>query len=379
MPTRIAPGVEEAKTMAAPKTTIWPADPHTLAKHALLRGYLEAWFPILARHQGRLIYYDGFAGPGRYQDGQEGSPLVALDVALRHRKRLNCELVFVFVEEDLERARWLEQVELPRVNRPDNFKVQVLKQRFEDALRSTLDALDAQGLEIAPTFAFVDPFGLKGLPFPLIERLLQRRSCEVLVTFMTRDVNRFVIELPEHVADLIGNPSAPDAIRRAPDGASEARRLYESSLRRTARFVRTFRMKDERSALIYDLFFATNHPLGHARMKEAMWKVDRSGAFSFSDGLNPDQTVLFTPNPEVDLGPRLWGHFRGRVVDTAEVYRHALDETVYLQKHALAALRLLEVGSCPGAGRIEVEALKRDGTKRRPRTFPEGTIVRFVE
>lgn len=34
--------------MAAPKTTTWNLDPHTRAKHEILRRYLEAWTPILS-------------------------------------------------------------------------------------------------------------------------------------------------------------------------------------------------------------------------------------------------------------------------------------------------------------------------------------------
>lgn len=29
--------------MPAPKTTLWPLEPHTRAKHEILRRYLEAW------------------------------------------------------------------------------------------------------------------------------------------------------------------------------------------------------------------------------------------------------------------------------------------------------------------------------------------------
>ena len=60
--------------------------PHTIAKIAILKGYLKAWFRILgARRPGELILYvDGFAGPGHYRNHDEGSPLAALR-ALRER------------------------------------------------------------------------------------------------------------------------------------------------------------------------------------------------------------------------------------------------------------------------------------------------------
>src|SRR5437016_1710637 len=72
--------------MADTLPTTWPADPHTLAKHAILQRYLQAWFPILTRqasslaHQYKsaprreILFIDGFAGPGEYTNGKEGSP-----------------------------------------------------------------------------------------------------------------------------------------------------------------------------------------------------------------------------------------------------------------------------------------------------------------
>jgi len=57
----------------------WPLAPHTGAKLALLSAYLSAWFPILSSTSPQRVFYiDGFAGPGRYSGGEDGSPVVAL-------------------------------------------------------------------------------------------------------------------------------------------------------------------------------------------------------------------------------------------------------------------------------------------------------------
>jgi three-Cys-motif partner protein len=50
--------------MAKPKTPLRDADEHTLAKHDILREYLEAWLPIMSKWNRRLLLIDGFAGPG---------------------------------------------------------------------------------------------------------------------------------------------------------------------------------------------------------------------------------------------------------------------------------------------------------------------------
>ena len=57
-----------------PLDTLWELDPHTLGKHLVLRAYLDAWLPVMGSWQGRLLFIDGFAGPGEYEGGEEGSP-----------------------------------------------------------------------------------------------------------------------------------------------------------------------------------------------------------------------------------------------------------------------------------------------------------------
>ena len=364
--------------MAIPKEVIWSAEPHTIAKHAILKSYLDAWFPILASRNNRLVYYDGFAGPGRYKDGEEGSPVIALRAARDHFHRIESELVFVFVEQDERRAHWLRDHEVPALELPRNFKVEVQQGEFATCLESALDELVKSGQQIAPTFAFIDPFGVSGLPFTLVRRLLLQKSCEVLVTFMTESIQRFATVLPEHVNELIGDPGAAEHIAATPDRIVAARRLYERSLKSVARFVRFFHLHKPDGRPIYDLFFAGNNPLGHVKMKEAMWRVDDSGSYSFSDGIDPNQVVLFRDDPAAKLAPMLHRRFAGLSVDTSEVFRFVEDETAYLKKHARSALLALEAAPVDAAACLVVQALKRDGRPRRPGTFPDGTVVQFT-
>lgn len=361
--------------MAAPRGTQWPLDPHTEAKHAILRRYLAAWFPILGKHHDRVVYFDGFAGPGRYSQGEDGSPVIALKVARDHSHPTWKEIIFIFVEEDADRATWLQEKEIPSLNLPDSFRTHVLCGEFAPILASILDEQDARGYQLAPTFALIDPFGVTGLPYSLVDRLLARRRCEALITFMTSTVLRFVTELPTHVNELIGQPEASSLLAASADRVTTARLLYQQSLRRRARYVRFFEMRNTKNRPIYDLFFASNHPLGHERMKGAMWSVDAFGAFSFSDATDPGQSTLFTPEPGEDLATVLGMHFAGQTVDSAEVFAY-VEQTAYLEKHARAALRHLESGA-PLDRRIAVESVKRDGRPRKGPTFPPGVILRF--
>lgn len=98
--------------MAVPKTTLWTRGHHTEGKHLVLGHYLNAWFPILGMGDwnGRILFVDGFAGPGEYEGGEEGSPVVAMRALADHsaRRRINAEVVFLFIEENGNRARHLE-------------------------------------------------------------------------------------------------------------------------------------------------------------------------------------------------------------------------------------------------------------------------------
>ncbi len=365
--------------MASPKETIWELEPHTAAKHLILRHYLEAWFPILSKYHNRLVYYDGFAGPGRYKQGEEGSPIVALRVAMEHSAGLDSELVFRFVEEREDRAKHLED-EIGRLDPPNNFKWKVIPGEFKTALSETLDYLDNKRLAIAPTFAFIDPFGIKGLPFSLIKRLLSRKRCEVLITFMTTPMQRFIEKLPNQVNVLIGNDNAAEQIGRlatARERSLEARQLYQESLRRVASFVRFFRMSDETGRPIYDLFFATNNAQGHYKMKEAMWKADALGEYSFCDGVDPNQITLFTPDPGCDYAPVLWRSYKGKTVYSDDVLKHTRDKTPFLEKHTRAALKLLEAKDGLKNMSIDVSNKKRDGLHRIKGAFAAGTHMTF--
>jgi three-Cys-motif partner protein len=76
--------------------TVWPLEPHTAMKHEILRRYFQAWLPILAQTSGRVVYIDGFAAPGEYRNGEDGSPVIVLKAARDHKRKLTIRaLLFV--------------------------------------------------------------------------------------------------------------------------------------------------------------------------------------------------------------------------------------------------------------------------------------------
>jgi three-Cys-motif partner protein len=169
----------------------WKADAHTLAKHEILKLYLQAWFPILGFSEKKLIYLDGFAGPGLYKDGEKGSPIIALGALLEHKHKnklleKRTQFLFVFIEKDKERAEVLKKI-IKKLfpDLPENINYQIFQAEFAQVLEKALTYIENEGAELAPTFAFLDPFGYAGLPLRIVCRILRYDKCEVLITFMT--------------------------------------------------------------------------------------------------------------------------------------------------------------------------------------------------
>ena len=233
------------------------------------------------------------------------------------------------------------------------------------------------GKILAPTFIFIDPFGFSGIPSTVIAGLLNNPKVEVFINFSVDSINRFIgtEEADKHITELFGTEVVIDLIKNSKENrVRDLRDLYQLMLTDHANFVRYFEMRNDENRIIYYLFFCSNNHLGHLRMKEAMWRVSKEGDFNFSDSTNPNQVVLFTKE---DFGEEifndLYEKFNNKTIDVLELKTYVKDETAYLDKHLNQALRFAEQNNF-----IKVNELKKDGTKRRKGTFPEGTIVKFI-
>ena len=319
-----------------------------------------------------MVYIDAFAGPGRYTEGEDGSPIIAMRAALDHQTRIRPKMTFLFVESRKDRADTLRSI-LEDMKIPDKFSVVVEgdepnKLGFEKVVTSFLDDRTRGELPLPPTFAFIDPFGWSGVPFQLVRRILSYPSCEILVTFMYEEINRFIGH-PDQVNNFdsfFGTRAwQPITLESDPrERYRQIRDLYLGQLRDSAnvKYVRSFEMKNFRDATDYFLFYATNNLLGLKRMKEAMWKVDQSGEFRFSDATNPLQPVLFGNEPQFDvLKGQIMSRFQGLETTVGEIEEFVLSETAFRETHYKRILRQLEKSQPPGLVAIEPPAKRNTG------------------
>jgi three-Cys-motif partner protein len=283
----------------ATKGTVWEVQRSTLAKHTILRKYLDAWLPILGAgrfaHEN-LILIDGFAGPGRYSGGEPGSPLIMLEAYTGHSASLDAIGRFFFIEEDHKRCEHLKS-EITALSLPVSVEVEVIEGSFIDQFPKLVTRLEEKFGQLPPTFAFVDPFGAEEIPVALSTPLLQVPRSELLVYFPVAFLARFIEqrEFKTILDGLYGDGKWEQALAAA-DFETKKRILHDlflDELKKQAKWVRSFEITPphEAGGNTYYLFFSTNSDRGLQRMKDAMWKVDPLSGQSFRDSTLGDHPV----------------------------------------------------------------------------------------
>lgn len=337
--------------MAVPTSVIWKRDPHTAAKHEILRGYLMAWFPILSNgfSKQNITYVDAFAGPGEYTCGSEGSPLIALRQALRSEVTSSgARVSLVFIEEDVRRLDHLNVLvaqTFPPASRPKNVHI---FSHAGDCRQLLAPALSEARAWDAPMFINLDGWGTD-TPYAVLHQLGRQERSEVLITFArgwpirnaTRD------EDTHNLDEFFGESGWRDiAAQGAP--LEKKRNLltyYTGRLRKAGfPFSLPFELVDEGGRELL-LVYGTKHEKGLARMKDAMWQVDKVHGQRFRDPKDVNQLALpIEEEPDLTLLKR---QLLARVVETGgqtldELKRFTLLDTLFREPQATQAVKQLE-------------------------------------
>ncbi len=153
------------------------------------------------------------------------------------------------------------------------------------------------------------------------------------------------------------------------DRVEHLRAVYARQLQDRAGFdhVQSFAMINSTGNIGYYLFHGTRHRKGVELMKDAMWKIDPGGDFTFSDRLD-GQDVLFSLNPDLNpLRAEILKRYAGQsAVPAADIVWHTLLHTPYRKAHVRPVLRELE--------RERVIQVNRPPGRRQ---FAEGVTINF--
>lgn len=359
--------------------TVWTATEHTKAKIAILKGYLDAWFRILGktRKNQPILYVDGFAGPGIYANHNEGSPLAAVAAAAGAINQLNGAFIAqglhcAFIEKDQERYEKLKECLAPHQGNA-LLGISHYRCEFVDGIEAVRKALPGPFNGDGPLFVFADPFGGTGIPFKTFAACMAGAASELLINLDADGIGRIFKadnnNREEQLTALFGDESWRDVLSLAdplPQTSLKILNLYKQRIRTLpgVKYVWSFAMRGSNDAINYHLVFASKHPLGLEKMKEAMKKLDQTGTYSFSDA-HVDQHALFKGDNEAHYADGLWRVFEGKTVSYDEVHTYALNETPFL--NAKSMLKNLE-------GREMVIPVLYQGAIRKKGDFPDEKV-----
>lgn len=371
-------------------------------KHDLLKRYLPQFGGMTSSqsHDRRVVYLDGYAGEGRYENGDPASAEIALSVASYLRSRAGLTLECFFSEsqpKSFDRLQGVVQDYLTRGVRASAHRGEV---------DGVLDQVVDQAVQ-RPLFLFLDPCGL-ALPQDRLVNVLARKrpyrrpATELLMNFSMMAVWR----LGGHVRSPKGNEkslqrfdevcgggwwrdyfagavasrgvgeAAEDAIEAV---AAEYRRRLEL---RTGMLVQSVPVSHSpRKRAVYQLVFATRSPYGLwvfgdtvARARTTWWQTleereEGDALFSLATLSRPDpkeveaaavpaiaenlaQLLARTRRPIklVDHTLEVFGSFYGQVTDP--VVRQAvrlLHEQGRTSSNGVGVKRVREITLYPGS------------------------------
>ena len=298
----------------------------SITKDDVLGTYLKPYFVKLLSKGKPIVYIDCFAGKGKFDDGTDGSPLIALRAlsdALSLSKNSKSIVYAYFIE--LNYFRDLEK------NIPNDcdkrIRIEVVPGKFEENIEQILS------LHINDTvFLYMDPYGIKAIDVDKFNSFKKNdnQSIELLINFNTwglfrnacrvlnadfscdEDVEKYLIEydpynnlLKEDIDTISGGDYWEDIIKKYKidnDSKSAEQELSKGiayAFKKGFKYVLNIPVKSNPANKVpkYRLFHLSNHKHGCIMMADAMHKRINESVIRYNKG----QTSLFDYSSEGEL------------------------------------------------------------------------------
>jgi three-Cys-motif partner protein len=356
----------------------------SIVKATIVSKYFWAWAKVIMSQVKstvrKIAYIDLFAGPGRYKDRTQSTPLLVLKRAIDDSD-MRQMLVSVFNDKDENNSRSLESAinELPGVEKL-KYKPRVLNQEVGSEMVKMF-----KEMRLIPTLFFVDPWGYKGLSLQLVNAVVKDWGCECIFFFnynrINMGLNNELVE--EHMNALFGKERA-DALRPKLEklDATDRELLIVEELCRALnptgdRFVLPFCFKDDRGRRTsHHLIFVSKNFLGYHIMKGVMASESSKheqgvASFEYSPADEKYPLLFELSRPLDDLKAMLLRDCRGKKITFKELYRTHSVGKPYTDSNYKKVLKTLEDERAITA--------EKPGKKRKPGTFADDVVITFPE
>ncbi len=264
--------------------------PHSQAKLDLYQAYLEKYFAILGLAKGieKVNIYDLFCGTGIYEDGKEGSPIIAFNKICKNR-------------EFFKQNNWPVKPISLLVNDSDPTKINIVKAYLEAKNNPSVCDLQFHSSNTTQLFPeivaeinkqskkernllFIDPYGYKEISPKSIKDLLENGRTEIIlflpVSFMHRFKNISLVEerkcyqaLNDFIVQLFPENHAIRNLEKV-DVETFTRYLSEGLSFQEKYFCVSHQIERSKNNL-FAVFFITSHIYGLERMLTVKWENDK--------------------------------------------------------------------------------------------------------
>lgn len=242
-------------------------------KDRVLKNYLTPYLGKLQTRPATILIIDAFAGPGKFDDGTPGSPLIICDRAKKYPEKIK----LIFMNKKKEHHERLQE-NLEREAHGVDYKCQLGDSN--DLLRNLSSNIDRKWT----VFLYIDPFGLQ-LNFNTLLPFLDRTtgSTELLINLNTAGMHRVAGR------DIQGERQSDSAMTRVL-GNDSWRQLFDTDMpsdQREKTIVDDYMSRLTSNGFLkycgacsvnesreshpkYYLIYATSHPDGLALMNDVM-------------------------------------------------------------------------------------------------------------
>jgi three-Cys-motif partner protein len=358
----------------------------SLVKARIVEKYFWAWakviIPTAKRAKYPIAYIDLFAGPGRYKDGSQSTPIKVLETAIADPDMRNM-LKTLFNDANSEHTNSLQQA-IDAIPGIEKLKYKPVVMNFEVG-ENIVKAFSQ--LNLVPTLFFVDPWGYKGLSLQLINSVVKNWGCDCIFFFNYNRINMGLgnAAVEEHIDALFEKTRADKLREKLQPLQAQARELTiiealcESLQEMGGKYVLPFRFKHENgNRTSHHLIFVSKNFKGYKIMKEIMAKESSEQnqgvpSFEYSPATNMQPLLFELYRPLDELEGMLLDTFAGQTITMQEIYMQHNVGKRYIDKNYKAALNSLEA-----KGKIKAEPPANKRPKRKGEiTFADSVKVTF--
>ncbi len=321
---------------------------HSEAKVKLLGGYIQKYLNIICndKYTKSIHIIDLFCGPGVYENGGEGSPVIALKkikqtfyqfINKRPNKLPKIHCYFNDINQGTIDA--LENhIENKKLHSTNFGNLNLSNKDYKELVSKLPNKFKTFKDEKA--FVFIDPYGYKDVK---AEHILNLLSCnnksEVLLWLPIQFMYRFSKTGTPNVLESFNSQLNinKEELKNEWEYISALKEGFENFIGNDY-FVDSFTLKKEKNT-VFCLFFFSSHIRGYEKMLETKWEIDNEQGRGWK--YNSNQATLFSDIETNKLEEFLINFLQKDKRSSGEIFEFTLRKG-FLPKHSTQILKKLQ-------------------------------------